>query len=95
MKDRKFRILCILGIVWALLFLITMRVKAPMLEGVEVVVTFSAIAWFFYWTLSAIKWAKKPEPTHNLGDHLTGKCGCSETKESEQSNAPEKETIIK
>jgi hypothetical protein len=75
MKDKKFRILCILGIVWATLFLITMKVKAPMLEGVEMVVSFSAIAWFAYWTLSTIRWAKKPEPK----------------QESEQPNASNKE----
>lgn len=76
MTDKKFRILCIIGIVWAVLFLITMRVKAPMLEGVEIAVMLAAIVWFFYWTLSAIRWVKKPEPT----------------KESETSNASEKKT---
>jgi len=54
MKDKKFRVMCILGIVWALLFLVTMRVKAPMLEGVEVLVSFTCVAWFAYWTLSSI-----------------------------------------
>ena len=76
MQDKKFRILCYIGIVWAVLFLITMRVKAPMLEGVEIAVTLAAIVWFFYWTLSMIRWAKKPEPT----------------KESETPNASKTET---
>jgi tellurite resistance protein TehA-like permease len=80
MKDKKFRILCILGAVWALLFLITMRTKAPLLEGVEMMVSFSCIAWFAYWTFSLIRWTKKPEPK----------------KESEQPNADtKKETASK
>ena len=48
----KFRTLCILASVWLALFLITMKVKSPVLEGVEVFVWFTALLWFAYWTFT-------------------------------------------
>ncbi len=62
MQDKKLKILLYIGAVWAVLFLVTLRVKAPMLEGVEFVVLFAALCWFAYWTLSTILGVWKPKP---------------------------------
>jgi hypothetical protein len=78
MQDKKLKVLLSIGAVWAILFLVTLRVKAPMMEGVEIVVLFAGLAWLAYWTLSTIRAVvkKTPEPP---------------AQESEAPNAPTKE----
>ena len=62
MKDNKFRVLCVLGIVWALLF-------GAMLFGVkvnpriEMLVSLICVGWFAYWTLSFIRSKPQSKPT--------------------------------
>ena len=55
MQDKKLKILLYIGAVWAVLFMVTLRIKAPMLEGVEIVVLIAGLAWLAYWTLSTIR----------------------------------------
>ncbi len=62
MKDKKLQVLLYIGAVWAVLFLVTLRVKAPMLEGVEVMVLFSGLIWLAYWTFSLIRATIKKQP---------------------------------
>lgn len=79
MKDKKLRILVIIGAIWAALFLITLRIKAPILEGVEVAVLVGGLCWLFYWTISIIRSIakKSPEPTTteaNASQTTDGEC---------------------
>jgi hypothetical protein len=62
MQDKKLKVLLYLGAVWAVLFLVTLRVKAPMLEGVEVMVLVAGLLWLAYWTLSLIRAMLKKQP---------------------------------
>lgn len=55
MQDKKLKVLLYIGALWAVLFLVTMRVKAPVLEGVEFVVLFAGLCWLVYWTISTIR----------------------------------------
>ena len=87
--------MCGLGLIWLLIFIGMFTGEYRVNPRVEWMVSFFCLAWFAYWTFSTIRWSKKSD-THNLGNHLTGKCGCSETKESEQPNADtEKKTETK
>ena len=87
--------MCVLGIVWVLIFG-AMLLGAKIHPRVELLVTFLCVGWFAFWTLSMLFNKEKPS-THNVGDHLTGKCDCNEaSEESEKSNADtEKETTNK
>ncbi len=76
MQDKKLKILLYLGAAWGVLFLVTLRVKAPMLEGVEFAVLFAALCWFAYWTVSTMRgiWKPKtPEKEENTTPENIGK----------------------
>lgn len=90
MKDKKFTVMIALGAIWVVLF-IALMFGAKIHPRVEQLVTFLCVAWFTFWTLSII--FTKNKTTHNVGDHLTGKCGCYETKKEQ--DASEKETTKK
>lgn len=61
MKDMKFRVLCIIAAVWAGLFILTMRIKSPRLEQLDILVLFIGIAWFAYWTVSTVRASLKKD----------------------------------
>jgi hypothetical protein len=90
MKDKKFVILIALAIAWLVLFAGTAMGELKLSPNVERFATVIVLVYFAYWSYSVLRWVKKPEPTeepptHNLGDHLTGKCGCSNHKKSPKS----------
>jgi len=58
MKDKKFAILCVLGSIWALIF-VSMLFGAKIPPRVEQMVTVICIVWFAYWTISFLR--KKPD----------------------------------
>lgn len=61
MKDKKFVILCILGVIWAAIFfgiIAGVRFVNPRLEEL---ISFLLLGWFFYWTISIIR--NKPSTT--------------------------------
>ena len=59
MKDKKFRILVWLVVAWAGMFLLTMKVKSPRLEQVDLLILFVCLGWFAYWTISTINQLKE------------------------------------
>ena len=59
-NDKKFKVLCGIGAVWAILFLVMLKIRTPLLEGVEVFIICAGLAWLAYWTISFIR--TKPQP---------------------------------
>jgi len=54
MKDKKFAILCILGVIWLLLFIAVGEGIRP-LRNVWYMVSAIGVCWFAYWTVSFIR----------------------------------------
>lgn len=61
MKDKKFAVLCILGVIWLLLFIAVGEGIRP-LRNVWYMVSAIGIGWFAYWTISFIR-SKPEQPT--------------------------------
>lgn len=53
MKDKKFGILCILGIIWLLIFIL-MIFGIKIHPRIEQLITIFCVLWFGYWTFSYI-----------------------------------------
>ncbi len=53
MKDKKFLVLCGLGVVWVIMF-IAMLCGAKIHPRVEMMVYAVCVGWFAYWTISSI-----------------------------------------
>lgn len=58
MKDKKFLVLCLLGLAWISMF-VAMLFGAKIHPRVEALVYVICIGWFAYWTISFIR--SKPE----------------------------------
>lgn len=54
MKDRKFLVLCGLGLVWLVMF-ISMLAGAKIHPRVEIMVYAVCVIWFAYWTISTVR----------------------------------------
>ena len=54
MKDKKFLVLCGLGLVWLVMF-IAMIFGAKIHPRVEVMVYVLCVCWFAYWTISTVR----------------------------------------
>jgi hypothetical protein len=68
MKDKKFLVLCILGLVWLVMF-IAMLFGAKIHPRVEIMVYVVCVLWFAYWTVSAVKdYFRKPTNTNENGN---------------------------
>lgn len=65
MKEHKAKVLGVLAAAWLLLSLVTMRVKAPLLEDVTILVAFMCLGWFAYWTISMLREKDIPAPQPN------------------------------
>jgi len=61
MKDKKFVVLCVLGIVWLFLF-VAMLFGAKVHPRVEQLVSILCLGWFAFWTISYIR-IKPVQPT--------------------------------
>lgn len=62
MKDKKFVVMCVLGVVWLLIFVATCFGE-KIHPRVEQLVTFLCVGWFAYWTLSTLFGKDKTKPT--------------------------------
>jgi Ca2+/Na+ antiporter len=54
MKDKKFLVLCGLGIVWLAMF-VAMLCGAKIHPRVEIMVYVLCVCWFAYWTISTVR----------------------------------------
>ena len=54
MKDKKLKILCILSAIWVVVFGLTLWLKNPRIEQLDIGILFVCLAWFAYWTISGI-----------------------------------------
>ena len=62
MKDKKFLVLCGLGVVWLAMF-IGMLSGARINPRLEVLVWVICLSWFAYWTISTVRdYFRKPTP---------------------------------
>lgn len=60
MKDKKFLVLCGLGLVWLVMF-ISMLGGAKIHPRVEIMVYAICVIWFAYWTISTVRdYFRKP-----------------------------------
>ena len=63
MKDKKFLVLCMLGLVWLAMF-VAMLFGAKIHPRVEIMVYVICVLWFAYWTISAVRdYFRKDIPT--------------------------------
>lgn len=60
MKDKKFSILIKLAVAWLFFFLLTLRVKSPLIEQLDILILFICVCWFGYWTLSFFRGKSMP-----------------------------------
>jgi len=82
MKDKKFLVLCGLGLVWLVMF-IAMLCGAKIHPRVEILVYVLCVGWFAYWTLSTVRsYFRKddapaapttPEPTKETSTYAKSK----------------------
>lgn len=66
---------------WLGLFLLTMKVKNPRLEQVDILILFIWMGWFAYWTISTVRSYFKKDITVS-----------EQPKPTEQTNAKSKKT---
>lgn len=64
MKDKKFAVLCGLGVVWLAMF-IGMLCGARINPRLEILVWVICVGWFAYWTISTVReyFRKETPPT--------------------------------
>lgn len=68
MKDKKFAVLCGLGLVWLLIF-VAMLFGAKVNPRVEQLITVLCLGWFAFWTVSFIR----NKPTQPSTENDNGK----------------------
>lgn len=62
MKDKKFLVLCGLGLAWLLIF-VAMLFGAKVNPRIEQLITILCLGWFAFWSISLILTAsKRPQP---------------------------------
>jgi len=89
MKDKKFLVLILLAIGWLILFAATAFGEIKISPNVERFATVIVLAYFAYWTFSALRWVKIPAPTETQDDPSSHKCGCSCSTKSKPTESPE------
>ena len=77
MKDKKFVILIVIAVTWLIVFAGTAMGEIKLSPNVERFATVIVLAYFAYWSYSALRWVKKPEQTEEKKDEKS-----STTKES-------------
>lgn len=64
MKDKKFVVMCVLGVTWLCIFVATCFGE-KIHPRVEQLVTFLCVGWFAYWTLSTLFGKNTNKPTES------------------------------
>lgn len=83
MKDKKFLVLCILGLVWLVMF-IAMLFGAKIHPRVEIMVYVICVLWFAYWTISTVKdYFRSPTQPQQPSEPNTHNGNSTQTPDSE------------
>jgi hypothetical protein len=88
MKDKKFLVLIALIIAWGITFVGTAMGELKLNPNVERFATVIVLVYFAYWSYSALRWVKKPEPTEKQDDPSSHKCGCGCSTTSKPTETP-------
>jgi len=92
MKDKKFLVLCWLGVVWLAIFVLTATHSIKLNPRIEYLVLILLVGWFAYWTFSFIrvKPIETESPTKVNECCSPSGCGCSDKKKEKQNGSSKK-----